>query len=79
MFGRSNVGSSDRRSRTTSNRHCVATCEPVERRVLLSATGLIFVTNTGNGTVGEYTTSGKTVNASLISGLSNPSAIAVSG
>jgi hypothetical protein len=31
---------------------------------------IIFVTNNGTGTVGEYTTSGATVNASLISGLS---------
>ena len=40
---------------------------------------IIFVTNAGNGTVGEYTTSGATVNASLISGLSIPQGIAVSG
>ena len=33
---------------------------------------IIFVTNFGNGTIGEYTTSGTTVNASLISGLSSP-------
>jgi hypothetical protein len=39
----------------------------------------IFVTNENNDTVGEYTTSGTTVNASLITGLSSPIAIAVSG
>ena len=32
-----------------------------------------------SGTVGEYTTSGQTVNASLITGLDNPVAIAISG
>jgi hypothetical protein len=37
----------------------------------------LFVTNGLNGTVGEYTTSGATVNASLISGLSQPYGIAV--
>src|ERR1017187_1279308 len=39
----------------------------------------IFVANVASGTIGEYTTSGATVNASLVSGLSNPSGIAVSG
>ena len=29
----------------------------------------LFVANYGNGTIGEYTTSGATVNASLVSGL----------
>jgi uncharacterized protein YjiK len=39
----------------------------------------IFVVNNVSGTIGEYTTSGATVNASLISGLSTPAGIAVSG
>jgi hypothetical protein len=44
----------------------------------------ILVLNLGNaltptGTIGEYTTSGATVNASLISGLTSPYGIAVSG
>ena len=39
----------------------------------------IFVTNFGTDTVGEYTTAGATVNASLISGFSFPEGIAVSG
>jgi len=39
----------------------------------------IFVTSEGNGTIGEYTTSGATINAALISGLSNPAFFAVSG
>jgi len=45
--------------------------------------GIIFVANAGNGisngTIGEYTTSGATVNAALISGLAGPEGIAVSG
>jgi pectin methylesterase-like acyl-CoA thioesterase len=43
--------------------------------------GKIFATNPGNGTIGEYTTSGETVNASLLSlGVNNnPRGIAVSG
>lgn len=41
--------------------------------------GLIFVANSANGTIGEYTTEGTTVNAALISGLINPWGIAVSG
>jgi hypothetical protein len=39
----------------------------------------ILVANFGNGTVGEYTTSGGTVTAALISGVSNPGSITVSG
>jgi hypothetical protein len=44
-----------------------------------ASAGDIFVTNANIGTVGEYTTSGATVNAALISGLSLPEDIAVSG
>jgi len=39
----------------------------------------IFVANLGLGTIGEYTASGATVNAALISGLNNPEGIAVEG
>src|SRR5438309_1622778 len=40
----------------------------------------IFVTNGASvGTIGEYTTAGATVNPALISGLSHPLGIAVSG
>jgi len=41
--------------------------------------GNIYVVNNVNGTIGEYTTSGATVNASLVSGLNYPTGIAVSG
>ena len=46
--------------------------------------GLIFVGNRNNdapgaGTIGEYTTSGATVNPALVSGLSEPVSLAVSG
>ncbi len=39
----------------------------------------IYVANQGNGTIGKYTTSGGTVNASLVSGLSGPAYLALSG
>lgn len=39
----------------------------------------LFVTLQSTGVVGEYTTSGATVNASFLSGLSGPTGIAVSG
>ena len=39
----------------------------------------LFVVNSGNGTLGEYTTSGAVVNASLISPLENPYGLALSG
>src|SRR5439155_15955089 len=39
----------------------------------------IFVTNFKTGTIGEYTTSGATMNPALISGLNGPEGIAVSG
>jgi PEP-CTERM motif len=39
----------------------------------------IFVTNNHDGTIGEYTTSGATLNAALISGLDDPLGVAVSG
>ena len=41
--------------------------------------GDLFVASLGNGAVGEYTRSGSVVNASLISGLSAPWGIAVTG
>jgi hypothetical protein len=41
--------------------------------------GTIFVSNFSAGTIGEYTTSGTTVNASLVSGLNGPDGIALSG
>jgi hypothetical protein len=39
----------------------------------------IFETNFISGTIGEYTTSGTTLNASLVSGLNSTVGIAVSG
>jgi hypothetical protein len=39
--------------------------------------GNLFVANYYGGTIGEYTTSGATVNGSLISGLNQPTGIAV--
>jgi DNA-binding beta-propeller fold protein YncE len=39
----------------------------------------IFVANSGNGTIGEYTTSGATVNSALISDLNAPFGLAASG
>ncbi|HME68325.1 MAG TPA: PEP-CTERM sorting domain-containing protein [Myxococcota bacterium] len=39
----------------------------------------LFVTNFTSGTIGEYTTSGATVNVSLVTGLSAPAFLAVSG
>ena len=44
-----------------------------------TARGQIFVVNNGNDTIGEYTTSGATINASLVSGLDDPLGIAVPG
>ena len=43
-----------------------------------SAPGQIYVANRGNGTIGEYTLSGQTINASFITGLSAPTGFAVS-
>ena len=45
----------------------------------VSAHGQIYVLNSGSGTVGEYTLSGQTINASFITGLSSPNGLAVSG
>ena len=45
-----------------------------------TARGQIFEMNSGAGTIGEYdATTGATINASLVSGLSSPRGIAVSG
>jgi hypothetical protein len=41
--------------------------------------GQIFETNSLDNTIGEYTTSGTTVNSALISGLNFPEGIALSG
>jgi hypothetical protein len=37
----------------------------------------LFVANSSSNTIGEYTTSGATVNASLISGLNSPIGLAI--
>src|SRR5438105_14226982 len=47
--------------------------------LLRTVHGQILVANFANGTVGECTTSGTTLNASFISGLSEPMGIAISG
>jgi hypothetical protein len=39
----------------------------------------LFVANSGNGTIGKYTTAGATIDPALISHLSDPLGIAVSG
>ena len=39
----------------------------------------LFVANQATGVIGEYTTSGQAVNASLLTGLAGPSGIAISG
>ena len=39
----------------------------------------LYISDTGNNTIGEYTLSGATVNASLITGLSSPSDLAIYG
>jgi hypothetical protein len=41
--------------------------------------GTILVSNNTSGAIGEYTTSGATVNASLITGLSDPGSLTLSG
>ena len=43
--------------------------DPNEPYRIAASGSYLFVTNQGNSTIGEYTTSGATVNASLISGL----------
>ena len=40
--------------------------------------GTILVSNTFGGTIGAYTTSGAIVNASLITGLTNPDSLTLS-
>jgi len=47
--------------------------------LLGQARGQLFVSNWGDNSVGEYTTSGETVNASLITGLSGAFGLAVAG
>jgi hypothetical protein len=47
--------------------------------IAVSGSDLFVANNISGGTIGEYTTSGATVNASLISGLSFPGGIALSG
>ena len=44
-----------------------------------SRSDTLFVSNASLGTIGEYDSSGATVNASLITGLKSPTGIAVSG
>lgn len=63
--------------RISPRARAVCDIELLEQRMLLTAD--IFVTNYSPGTIGEYTDSGATLNATLISGLSLPKGIAVSG
>jgi DNA-binding beta-propeller fold protein YncE len=44
-----------------------------------SAWGQIYVANYGSGTIGEYTLSGQTINASFITGVGGPTGMAESG
>jgi autotransporter-associated beta strand protein len=58
----------------------IYSAEPLEPRLLLSGViGNILVTNNSTGAIGEYTASGATINAALVSGLDEPVGIAVSG
>lgn len=52
---------------------------PLLLTATVNAQNLIFVSNDGANTVGEYTDSGATVNASLITGLNFPAGLAISG
>jgi len=84
LFNREQMGSLRRALATVfaARRGAVAILSVATAVVSLPATASgdnIFVANAGASTVGEYTTSGTTVNASLISGLDGPGAIAVSG
>ncbi len=47
--------------------------------LLGTAYGQIFVTSFSDNSIGEYATSGATVNAALVTGLNHPFGIAVSG
>ena len=79
MFGqthRRSCGGSRAKQAVVQAVGCVA--EPLERRVFLSS-GQIFVSNNGNGTIGEYNLDGTTVNASLVSALHGAQGVAVSG
>jgi hypothetical protein len=52
---------------------------PVVLAATIQAENLIYVANLENTTIGEYTDSGSTVNASLFSGLDAPTGVAISG
>ncbi len=45
----------------------------------LKAQNVLYVANYANNTIGEYTDSGSSVNASLITGLDGPVGLAISG
>lgn len=45
----------------------------------VTALGTLFVVDVARSTVGAYTNSGATINASLITGLNRPASVAVSG
>jgi hypothetical protein len=61
-------------SRDLGSRHCRGD----RRRRSRTAVAQIFATRSSGGTVGAYATSGATLNAELITGLSQPTAIAAS-
>jgi len=51
--------------------------QSLEPRLLLAAQ--LFITNASSGTIGEYSSTGATLNASLLTGLSSPGYLANSG
>ncbi len=53
--------------------------EALERRLLLSAAGQLFVVNNGSLSIEEYTTAGAAVNKHLVGSLYDPNGIALSG
>jgi hypothetical protein len=66
--------------RSANLENAVCCIEQLELRVLLSDTsGEVFVANYGSNTIGEYTTSGAAMHASLVSGVGDPFGIVVSG
>jgi hypothetical protein len=65
------------RNRRQVARACADCLEP--RTLFAGSVGSIFVTNDGNGNIGEYTHSGGVVNASLVSGLGDANGITRSG
>src|ERR1035437_8348601 len=74
-----NVSAYDLNSGATLSVPLIGTGLSSPNQIAMDGNGFLYVAKYANGTIGKYTTSGITVNASLLSGLAGPVGVAADG